>query len=138
MNFGESKESRGIFPLPAAPGNPDEDSHADFPNGPLCVGCSVCGYPCIPQYVNLYVSLCPYYRYDILCEDKLLRKYITDITPRCHGIPYPNRSRGFVRNEYEHALVFANFISFGVIRFYESPCEAMAISNVKRERRRGK
>jgi len=36
----------------------------------------------IPQYVNLYVSLCPYYRYDILCEDKLLRKYITDITPK--------------------------------------------------------
>jgi len=78
----EKNKGKGNSPLLAAR-NPDEGPRR-FPQRTVVYRVLSVWIPeWIPQYVNLYVSLCPYYRYDILCEDKLLRKYITDITPMC-------------------------------------------------------
>lgn len=98
----EEKRRKPFRSDSAALTNPDEGPRR-FPNGPLCVGCSVCGTsppssgdPAICKSVCLSLPVLPATIFYV--KDKLLRKYITDITPKC-GLVFIHPKR-YVRDKY--------------------------------------
>jgi len=45
LHFGNARKTKGKEILRSLPPETLTKAHADSPNGPLCIGCSVCGYP---------------------------------------------------------------------------------------------